>query len=249
MAGRGLRGRNEAAALEARALANRTADEHKQEKYEWTPPNPRVGRVILWAPEAGVRLGARHAELPQVTSERAGGWRTIPRQQHRPITAWDGYEPLRERIVLWLDGWMEIPARSVDPQIALARRLTRKVERLGRPPWLRAIGIVPYPGTRWVVEQGFSVEELEHRRGRCVRAKVTVPLLEWVNPEIDLRVERQRAIARQQWHEWEAGDTLAKVAKRYLGDKRRADDVRAENPKIRRWSTLRVGTRIKIPAG
>lgn len=241
-----VRARNEAAEAEARALARRTADRQQQSKHDWTPPKRQGGRVILWAPEAGVRVVTRHADLPQIDQE-GGGWRTVPRSRRRPITVWDGPEARRETVVVMLDGWDEFPARSVRPQMQALRKLWRRVDGLDRPPWLKVVGVVPFAGTRWVVESP-RVEELQHRRGVCVRARVTLTLLEWVDPVVDLRVARQRQLAKPRWHEWQSGDTLQKLAKRYLRDARRGPDIRALNPKVRQWSKVPRGTRIRIPA-
>lgn len=239
-----LRDRDERAARQAERLARRTARRHLRQEFR--PPRRRRGRVILWAPEARERIVVRHAELPRVLTERAGGWRTVPRQGRRPLTVWDGYEPLRVQLVLFLDGWQEMPARSVAPQIRSIREMARRVPELDRPPWVRAIGVVPYSRTRWVIE-ALQVVEDRHVRGRVVRARVTVTLLEWVDPEVDLRVERPRRPTRQRTHDWQRGDTLPKLAKRYLGDARRARDIAAANDRIRVWSRVRPGTAIRIP--
>lgn len=196
-----------------------------------------------------MRLVARHAELPQPEQERVAAWRVVPRAQRRPLTVWDGPELLRQRLVLWLDGWQDMPGpRSIEPQLARVRALWRRAEGLDRPPWLRAIGALPMPRPRWVVTQPSSITELAHdRRGRCVRARVELTLLEWVDPEVELRVARPRRIARRRTHVWQRGDTIRKLARRYLGGGDRWVDIRAANPRIRAWSRVRPGTVIVIP--
>lgn len=241
-----LNDRNRSASREANRLARSTARRHREDEFK--PPRRHAGRLILWAPEAGRRVVARHAEPPRIISERAGGWRAIPRLAHRPLTVWDGYELLRMQIVVLLDGWMEFPARSVESELTAIRDMAAKVDGLDRPPWLRAIGVVPYTGTRWVIES-MTVDETKHVRGRLVRGRVTLILMEFVSPVVDLRVERARRTSRPRSHRWERGDTVEKLARRYLRDSRRAADIRAENPRIRKWSQVRPGTLVRIPVG
>lgn len=202
------------------------------------------GRVLLSSPEAGVTVRARHVQLPQISSERGGGWRTVARQHDRPLTTWDGYDALTMQLVVLLDGW--VAGKSVRADLARLRTLAHRLDHQPRPPWVRAIGAVPYQGTRWVI-QTLQVEEQLHLGGELVRAQATITLLEWVSPEIRLRVEKPRKTTKQRVHRWQAGDTLHKLAGRYLGTSRRWPDIRAANPQIKHWSQVKVGTPIKIP--
>jgi hypothetical protein len=213
------------------------------------PPKPIPGRVILWAPDAGEQVVALHSELPQVSSERAGGWRTIDRPQLRPLVAWDGHQPLKVDLKLLLDG--HAINRSVAPEQDALRRIAYDVPAGGprRPPWLRVIGRMPYADSsiKWVID-ALGFEDQIYHRGDVTRTVASVTLLEFVSPEIRQRIDKRKKSARATSHKWRQGDTLHKLARKLLGDQRRWREIDKANPKIKNWSKVKVGTTITIPA-
>lgn len=221
-------------------------------KTSRTPPDPVVGRMIFWCPELGLQLTSRHRELPQVSSERAGGWRTVERPQLRPIVSWNGHQPLTVDMKLSLDGHLAGKSgRSVEASVAALRRMAYESPKSGprRPPWLRAIGRMPYSDSsiKWVI-QTLSFEDEIYNAGVLTRTVASVTLLEWVSPEITQRVDKAKKAARATGHKWRRGDTLHKLARALLGDSRRYTEIVKANPKITNWSKVKVGTTIKIPA-
>lgn len=224
-------------------------------------PLPVPGHVVLWAPEIDVELALRNRALPQITAERAGGFRSIPVPQLRPITTWDGYPQIELTLVGMFDQSDEGAAPTfgsrprtrgdVRDDLRELRRLGMKVSgNVRRPPLIRVIGRVPVPttGTPEYVLTGLQVvEELYNDIGIVTRALCTLTLQQYVSPEIELRVkkvERQPATT----YVWKKTDTLAAVAKRELGDSRRQDEIRDANPGIKRFTDLKAGTKIKVPA-
>lgn len=221
------------------------------------PPARVRGVVRLWSREADLVVSLKHAERPQVLQERAGGWREVPRTGLTSVTAWDGSKALRIKLVLWLDGWSEIPRRPVDKQVDAVRLLGYRIPSLKRPPTFKVIGAVPYsdggvrPDKRssppdWVLD-GLEVEELLHtsQTGTVARAKLTLTLLEYIPSDVDR--QKLKAPTGTKSYRWHKGDTLASVARDELGDSRRADWIRKANPKVKSWASLKPGTSIRIP--
>jgi hypothetical protein len=217
------------------------------------PQPPRLrGRLTLWAPELEVQLLTQNYARPQVQDERTGRWRTIDRPQLRPVATFDGYQALRIKLKLMLDGWPEL--RSVEQDVQLLRDMAQdKVsDAVKRPGKVMAIGAVPYPTVEWVIDTLSFDADLEMTlpsTGEVARAVAEVVLLEFVDPEINIKVDRRAAAAaKARTHTWTARDTLHALAKHYLGNSNRANSIRVANPKIKRWSTVKPGTKIKIPA-
>lgn len=220
-------------------------------------PNRKPGWVSLWAPNVGLRVTGRHVEAPQVIQERAGGWeeRERPRQIPRVWRPTSG-RLLKVRLVVMFDGF-EPPKQSVQPHINALRRMGyRDHERGSIDPVIQIIGAVPYadgglqPGygdrvTEWVLERLEVVEEIHMSNGAPCRATATIELLEHVPGDIEIRVAKAR---RARPYKWRKGDTLSRVAKRELGASSRSGLIDKANPQVKRWSALKVGTTITIPA-
>ncbi|MGE4425003.1 MAG: LysM peptidoglycan-binding domain-containing protein [Solirubrobacteraceae bacterium] len=225
----------------------------KPEKLKpvWTVPAPIAGHVILWSPETNAAVAIRNTQIAKVTSERVGGFRTIPRPQLRPIVAWDGHPAVEVQIVGQIGAW-GVP-ESVAGELVDLRSFGAKVDGedpARRPPTVRAIGKLPdvTDGVPTWVVSSLEVDELEHVRpsGAVQVAQVTVGLLQWVDPDIAVRVAKTPK-AKARTHTWRKGDTLHKLAKRYLGKSSRYPEFRRANPSIKKWSTVDVGEKIKVP--
>lgn len=225
------------------------------------PPRPQTirpwqipGRMILSAPEVPCAVIGRPDGAWQLTQGRAGKWGPIDRQGYRPVTAWQGYNLLQITGRLLLDAWVTDDGDVVDELRTLAT-MERKVDddQVQRPPYLDVVGVLPVlPETkdppRWVIET-MEREELLHRAdGRCARAVATITLLEFVDPQITVKVDRN-ATARTigKTYRWKKGDTLHGVAKRELGDERKTDAIRQANPRVKQFSKVEPGDAIQIP--
>lgn len=210
-----------------------------------TSPPVRVrGRVVLWSPETTVQVVAQHAELPQISGERAGGWAVIDVPSRTSIVDWTGsQQPLRMALTLLLDR-PGAPAALADDLLEL-RSLAARDRRLGRPPRVRVIGAVPFASPTWGMDTLEIAEEMhDPATGRPVRVRATIGLLEI--PAIESEVRRYRAVGSTTYR-WRKSDTLKSVARRRLGDARRTDWIRKANPKIKSWAKLKPGTKIKLP--
>lgn len=218
------------------------------------PPAPVPGHATLWSPETGQTVTGRHAGLPQVVGERAasGSWETIPRPGLRPVVNWTAHQSLKLEVKIRFDGWDA--QSSVEGVLRALRALEDRLpgqDAERRPPVLRLIGYAPghygAPEVRWVIDNLVIVEEIVIG-SVCYRALATVTLLEWVSPQVKLRVQKTRSAAGS--YTWTAKDTLAKVAKRRLGsdgaDARQ--QLRDANPRIKQWTKVQVGDKVKIPA-
>jgi hypothetical protein len=213
------------------------------------PPRPVPGHFLLWARELDLEIALPNADRPQVTRERAGGFRVIPVPQLRPLLAWDGHPEVAIQLVGRLDGRN---GPRIQPTVDKLRRLGSKVSsEIRRPPLVRPIGRIPNPTTGsnadWVVTSLQIVEE-EHARGSGVLtvARCTVELTQWTASQI---LEQKEAGARSATrpYTWKSGDTLAEVAERELGDAAKDDLIRDANPKIKKWSHVQTGDKIRLP--
>jgi hypothetical protein len=205
------------------------------------------GRVILWAEKANLTLVLRHFELPQVLNERTGGWEPIERPFADPVLHWNGYKVRKIRLTLLVDKLFE--QKSVEEDLDGLRALTVK-DQLKTPPSLMAIGKVPYPGVRWVVDD-LAIEELETLSfsGQCCRAKATVDLMAYSAPSDTTAVNpKATALTKRREHHWKKTDTLHDLAEHYLGDAARFNSIRAANPTIKSFANLPEGKRIWIPS-
>ncbi len=208
------------------------------------------GRFVLYSLDTNQGVALRWREPAQVTQERAGGWRSIPRPQLRPLSTWDGHQPIQLQLKGDLNAWEA--QSSVMPQIARLRELAEKVGgQVRRPHRLRLLSRnAPNPtlgNPEWFIAALEIVEELHLPGGACARALCTVTLEQYVSADIDIRVERQKKTTVRTY-KWRKGDTLSAVARRELRDAKRARDIRRLNPKIKRWSTVETGDAIKLPA-
>lgn len=216
------------------------------------PPAPIPGRVILWAPEAKLTIVGGFNVEPQVVGERAasGGWESIARPQLRPLSSWVGHQPLKIQADVLLDGYRS--GYTVEDDLERVRSLQDRLVGDGaprRPPWLRVLGYTPghYSKVRWVIDTLVVVEQ-EYLGGRCARALVTLTLLEFVSADVALRVTASRKKAHS--YVWRKGDTLGKVAKSQLGSSGSVarTQIRKANPKIKHFTRVTKGHKIKIPA-
>lgn len=218
-----------------------------------TAPARARGLVSLWSPNIGVRVTARHAELPQVTQERAGGWEVRPRPGQVPRTWRPGHgQLLKVRLVLLLDGFT-LPQRSVQPEINALRRLGYHDADKDEDARIIVVGAVPYAEggihrasqktpPDWVIDDLSIVEEIHDRStGRCLRAVATVDLLEYVEGDLTVRVEKARKATRKPWQK---GDTLAKFAKRHG---KQPEQIDKANPAIKKWSGVKPGALVRVP--
>lgn len=222
------------------------------------PPARIPGRVIVWAPEIGLTVVARHNVAPQVVDEPAasGAWSVTPRTKRSPVTAYAAEQPLRVAVELLLDGWIE--QRNVAPEIRALRTMEVRISGAGappRPPWLRVIGVMPVLPTsataiRWGID-GIAIEEGKERiDGVPARAVAKITLLRLATPEVQVRMSPATLSAKRHTKPWLRGDTLAKFAGRWLGGNTQdaRDALRRANPSIKRWSAVKAGAHVVVPA-
>jgi LysM repeat protein len=218
------------------------------------PPDAKRARVHLFCDALGLTLTARHMEAPKVTQERAGGWELVERPKLEPLTNWTGPQALRVTLTLLIDGY-EDKARPIQKQLDTLRRFAYRVPALDRPPTLVVIGAVPYSKgglakgsederPEWVIEGLEIVDEIHTASGTPSRSIATVRLLKFTPARAKVRRAKKTAATT---YTWRSGDTLAEVADKKLGAASRAPLIRAANPKIKTWSKVRTGTKIKIP--
>jgi LysM repeat protein len=214
-------------------------------------PPRRRGFVQLYAPEVAISVMARYIAPPQVISERAasGAWTTIQRMKRRPLSSWTGPQLVRIECQLRFGGDGLGP---VTDDLEQLRRLQNRLpgdDAADRPPFIRVVGYVPghYDRVEWQID-GLEIAEEGFKAGKCVLASAKVTLVEWVSSTITTKAPPARRPARKV--KWKKGDTLPKLAKKYLGSdsKQARSALRKANPGIKAWTKIEVGRTITIPA-
>lgn len=187
---------------------------------------------------------------PQITSGY-GGWDTLARARRRSLPVFSGQEPYRLSFNIVLDAFAENV--SVEAEI-------RKLERMaipahsGRPPTkLKVYGYMPMDNTRnagalWVIDSLEWTDSLRSKVGQVRTRQGANIVLAAIPPDSSLKIVRSPRLpgARIKRYKVRKGDTLQKIAAKYLGTSRRWKEIATLN-KIRDPSRLKTGSIIKLP--
>lgn len=196
-------------------------------------------------------LVARLGDMdPQITSGY-GGWSTLARARRRALPTFDGPEPYRLSFSIVLDAFAE--NKSVEAEI-------RKLERMaipahsGRPPTkVRIYGYMPMDNSRnasawWVIDSLEWTESLRSKVGQVRTRQGANLVLMALPPDSSLKIRKSPRLpgARIKRYKVKKGDTLQKIAAKYLGTSRRWKEIAKLNG-IRDPAKLKVGKIIKLP--
>lgn len=196
------------------------------------------------------RLGE---ENPRIISGY-GGWEVVQRARRRSLVDWQNVEPYRLTFSVVLDGYAE--NQSVEAEIRKLERMAIPALTGESPTKVRVFGYLPMDNTRnqstyWVVENLEWGDSLRSRVGMVrVRQTATLTLLA-VSSDDELRVSRsprprKKPGSKVKRYKVRAGDTLQKIAAKYLGSSRRWKEIATLN-KIRDPKRLKAGTILKLP--
>ncbi len=192
---------------------------------------PKPGYVRLRAGFLASSLDLWMAGTPRMASESyAGGVEEIPRQGRADLTVPAGTRPLRQILPALLERGMEYPG-DVEKAWQHLERLARPVSGEERPK-LTLSGPVLHTDRQWWID-GLEIgdDDVDWHRigGKLVRIRVDVTVVQVVTTDLvtrpvkdDRRGVRGRTTAKK-------GETLADVAKRELGSRRKADELGKAN--------------------
>lgn len=256
------RSANEAAALRARAEAQRTTNRNLQRQAASgrpfvagfpVPPVPPVGSVAL-STDSGLLLVATLDGPPQ-RNTLDGGWETIDRDGNAKALDHTG-DDLEAWVLPVLLGGFHGRVRQ-ESAISTLYRMAAKVSRAQPPPKVRVGGIGPIPRTReWAITsidgQAGDAPMTQWARDRTRhRARLDVTITDRVLPRLvkvkPARATRDRAGTKgKRTTVVRSGDTLQRIALRELGDASRWRDIARKNH-IRDPNRPPVGKALKLP--
>ena len=160
-----------------------------------------------------------------------GEWDVTERPRDVSMTTWRGRAPFEMELPILLDRFAT--GDSVEEECRRLERLALPVSSRRSPPTIRLFGAVPRAEQRWVVQSidwGDQVRALGS--GSRMRQYATLHLLEFQPPEL---VAPRAKATPQNARRYRArkGDTLRKLAKKFLGNANHWKQIRRLNPKYR----------------
>lgn len=200
-----------------------------------------------------------------VVPEADSGWQVVARPKRKAFTTWDGHAPVTMTIPILFDGFRE--NRSVEQDINTLYGMMRKInQRVDEPPVVRLSGPIPYSRFQWVITSISPGEEIRRKKdGRRVRSFMEVTVLEYVPADVATTAKASPAKAARdrknrkgdkgdegrspsgRTYRVKSGDTLAKIAVRFLGSAGEWRKIAKMN-NIRDPKRLKVGQVLRIPA-
>lgn len=191
----------------------------------------------------------------------SGGWAVVSRPKQKGFTTWEGYEPYQMTIKVMFDG-METDTTVEHEYDALRRIMRVPVGSTKQPSPVLLVGPVPLTGLRWVIQNLDPDESGIVRRqsdGHLVRCPATVTLIEYVEADVVMALKPSPAKAAAErkaatpgkppaarTYTVVRGDTLSKIAQRFLGSYKRYPEIARLNG-IRDPNRIRAGQVLRLP--
>ncbi len=188
------------------------------------------------------------AGLDDVAPKVTGGarWRNEPRPKRKPLTIYEGQEPLTLTLGVLLDRW---PAGDVEQEIAILEAMAAPLVSGGDPPEIRVTGPIPHSWATWVITATEWGDVRYSTPGRRARQHITLTLTEFVRADqVVVRTPPvPKAAAKTGRYTVRAGDTLETIAARKLGKASRWRELAKLNKLTDPRRPLRAGTTIRLP--
>jgi nucleoid-associated protein YgaU len=187
-------------------------------------------------------------EKNPVITDGYGGWTVVNRPHRRGLTNWTGRNPFRQEIDIVISEFKD--GTSVEPQIkALQEMASPVLSNPARTPVVRIHGdMLVHKDTDYIIEDlVFGATERNHEKGHRTRQLVTVKLLEYVDGG-DVKENKTKPGHNIKYRTYtiKHGDTLQKIAKKFLGDYKRWKEIAKLN-NIHDPRHPPVGKKIRIP--
>lgn len=212
---------------------------------------PATAKVRLASVPPGRAVDIVLDEDAPVLSGGGGGWTTTDRWGRKSFTSWSGVQPYR----LSLSGLFVAKYHGVEDVEPFCDELDAMYAPRGdfnAPRHVRISGATPGVALEWLMADLVWKPSLRTAAGARRIAPFDLVLMEFVDPDSVIRPTKraQDASNRRRQYTVKSGDTLASIAKRQLGDARRADDIRRANlPALRDARNLKAKMVILLPAG
>jgi hypothetical protein len=176
---------------------------------------------------------------PATPTAGASDWEVIDRVEGKGITDRGSVPPFQQNVPIFLDGYAK--GNSVQRQLDALINLRGAVFRVEGP--------VHKPNLRYVFggEPDFG-EVIRDDDCTLLRQRLTLPLMEYVPPDVLRRPNRRAGIGQAQalTYTVKAGDTLARVAHKLLGDWKRWREIGDKNGIRDPFALLKPGRVLKL---
>jgi hypothetical protein len=177
-------------------------------------------------------------------------WEVLARPRNVGITEWQGRHNKRLEADLIIEGWVTRDGGGlwIEDHIQVLETMC------DTPMTVRLVGPVPHWGRQWAIEQVVYGEELRDIvTGRRMRQRLTLHLVEYVQPEDLAKLPRAAATpAQTRQYTIVKGDDLQKIAQKTLGKAARWKEIEKLNPPMRGIKLdakkFPTGKKIKVPA-
>lgn len=211
-----------------------------------------ANKVIIKASAPDVEVTALLDEAGAVVTGGYGDWEVIARPRRQGITHWAGRSPFTMDLALIFDGHSRF--ETVETQISRLERLALPHPNPGgAPPVVTLIGeAIPHHDiTDWVIQNLTFGDLIRDRNGHRTRQHIVVSLLRYVQVDkIQVTAAadaRNKAGGNIRTVPVNKGDTLQKIAARYLGKGHLYREIWKLNTKIADPGNLKGLTTVKIP--
>lgn len=187
-------------------------------------------------------------EKNPVSTDGFGGWTVINRPHRKGLTSWTGRNPLRMDIDIVISDFKQ--GGSVEPQIeALMEMASPVLSNPVRTPVVNIHGdALIHKQKDYVIENlTFGATERNHDKGHRTRQLVTVSLLEYVDGgDVKENTTKPGHNITYRKYTIKKGDTLFKIAARFLDNYRRWKEIGKLN-NLHDPRNPPVGRTIRIP--
>lgn len=218
------------------------------ENYAKLPPTAKIGlRSIPPGRSVDLILDAD----PPVMGGGGGGWITTDRWGRKSITSWSGVQPRSLTFSALFDAKFA-GKEDIESDIDELEAMYAPRGDYNAPRHITVVGASPGTNLVWLINDLQWKPSLRTSDGKRRIAPCDIVLLEFVDPDEVIRPTKRASDAsnRKRVYIVKAGDTLASIAAKQLGDARLAPDIRRENlPALRDARSLKPKMQILLPAG
>ncbi len=213
--------------------------------------------ITIYPVQHGTSLRVPLGDGPAKLVTAGTGWAVKARASNVGLVDWQGIEPLAQEIPIMFDRFDQDQSVESEIQALLSMAGIGRRDFDGvAPSAVRVRGPIRFADRRWVIsgiDEDDGMLRLPRSLGGSIcRWPATLKLIEWIDPDqIRMRRHRRGSGGRKGpvFYEVRKGDTLAKIAKKWLGDASKWQEIgRIQKPPLRDpRKELKVGAKIRLP--